>query len=429
MSAEATTEHEHRETVLDLPMGELSLRVRGGDDEKLLRLRSSKCTLGASADCTVQIPDGEPLQCVILRGPGGTVVRNLTGQSRLNGQPFSDAALGVGDCLQVGSVEIEVLADCRAEVGASAWVTAASRQLAASDPTAADDAAARPARSATWPGDIHLRFDRLEKRLTSLERMIGELLHLQHQANPSSTAAEAPPTFSPVPEPEPWPPLEAEVQPAAVETAAPQNPSWAEGNDDAELDVSLRAYLERLLGPAKDPDEKPVPATAELYVPAELPTPSPSSESPAQEAEAESPSPPPAQDVRDVAGAETIEEPTSASAELPLLAPLSLPPESELKLDAMREVANLSATAAIRDFEKNQAARKTFDRLPLLLIGVICGLMLLYSALSSGKSGMFVGAGAAFVGAALTAWQLLIVARRWLSASQPVEQVSRNDLA
>ena len=105
-----------------------------------------------------------------------------------------------------------------------------------------------------------------------------------------------------------------------------------------------------------------------------------------------------------------------------VLAPLSLPPERESSLDAMREVANLSATAAIRDFEKNQAARKTFDRLPLLLIGVVCGLMLLYSALASGRSGMFVGAGAAFVGAALTAWQLLAVARRWLSASQPVER-------
>ena len=81
----------------------------------------------------------------------------------------------------------------------------------------------------------------------------------------------------------------------------------------------------------------------------------------------------------------------------------------------------MSATAAIRTFEKQQAARKTFDRLPLLLIGLVCGLMLLFSAFSSGKSGMFVGAGAAFLAAALTAWQVLVVARRWLWASRPVE--------
>jgi hypothetical protein len=40
---------------------------------------------------------------------------------------------------------------------------------------------------------------------------------------------------------------------------------------------------------------------------------------------------------------------------------------------------------------------------------------------------MFVGAGAAFVGAALTAWQLLVVARRWWSASQPAEQEQQAD--
>ena len=102
------------------------------------------------------------------------------------------------------------------------------------------------------------------------------------------------------------------------------------------------------------------------------------------------------------------------------LAPLRPRPERDANLEAMRLVANLSATAAIRTYEKSQAARKTVDRLPLLLIGLVCGLMLLYSAFSSGQAAMLVGAGVAFVGVALTAWQVLFIFFRWLAASQPV---------
>jgi hypothetical protein len=87
----------------------------------------------------------------------------------------------------------------------------------------------------------------------------------------------------------------------------------------------------------------------------------------------------------------------------------------------MRAVASLSAKAAIRTYEKSQAARKTVDRLPLLLIGLICALMLLYTAFSSGEKFLLVGAGVAFLGAALTAWQVMLIVLRWLAASQPVQ--------
>lgn len=135
----------------------------------------------------------------------------------------------------------------------------------------------------------------------------------------------------------------------------------------------------------------------------------------------DSPSAPPEVYVPEAAVADLVEDQPDISPAPYVLAPLSLPPEQESSLDAMREVANLSASAAIRTFEKQEAARKTFDRLPLLLVGLFCGLTLLYSAFASGKSAMFVGAGAALLAAALTASQLLVVACRWLWASRPAE--------
>jgi hypothetical protein len=247
------------------------------------------------------------------------------------------------------------------------------------------------------------------------------LLDLQHQTSIHSATAEGQPHFQLPPAAKPTTSDETQTTPAADEADAPQTPHWAQTDDEEELDTSVREYIERLLQQVSDPSEKLVPAAAEVSA-----APPPQNGGPAdQEPSVESRPLPAEQNVSEPAVRDHIEEASAASLEPPVLAPLSLPPESELKLDAMREVANLSATAAIRDFEKNQAARKTFDRLPLLLIGLVCGLMLLYSAFLSGKWGMFVGAGAAFVGAALTAWQLLALAPRWLSASQPVERDGR----
>ena len=49
------------------------------------------------------------VHCFIVRGPGGTFVRRWSPDTRLNGQPFRDAALHAGDRLSLGPVELEVV--------------------------------------------------------------------------------------------------------------------------------------------------------------------------------------------------------------------------------------------------------------------------------------------------------------------------------
>lgn len=449
MPAKASKEGEHPATVLHRPEGELVLCLRGGGyDGKVLRVRSHKCTFGGGADCTVQVPEIATLQCVILRGPGGTVVRDWTGASRLNDKPFSDAALHVGDRLQVGPLEARVLADCFAETAASSSTASRCESPLASTQHAGKNMANQASGSAACPSEIHDRFDRLESRLTGLERMIGELLHRQHRTNTHWAAAETP-SLGPIspdvpgedcddmgtassafpdapasdlPSPDSSlpsdssPPCESEKEPASEATCQPQPPVWTEPKHDEELDRSVREYIAQLLTRVNDSSAESLPA-------AEVDSPAAQKVEPAeQEAVAETPCVRSDEELPVAATTSIAEESPEASWEPPLLAPLSLRPESEFHLNAMREVANMSATAAIRDFEQTQAARKTFDRLPLLLTGLACGLMLLYSAFASGKSGMFVGAGAAFVGAALTAWQLLTLARRWWLASRPLQQ-------
>ncbi len=261
---------------------------------------------------------------------------------------------------------------------------------------------------------VNVRFDRIEDRLISLERMLSELLGTR--CDPPMVRAR------PAPEPQPevaLAPSHAEGQlqdPPPAET--PPLPAWDQSNDDEELDVSVRDYVERLLkrGGAASLDHS---SEAKRVHTIEQP-------STASQQDAESPPMVMEQSVQheaagdDPPAAHLYEAAPAATPDVASLVPRRLPPERDANLDAMRLVANLSATAAIRTYEKSQAARKTVDRLPLLLIGVVCGLMLLYSAFSSGEKSMLIGAGLAFVGAALTAWQVILIVLRWLAASQPV---------
>jgi hypothetical protein len=268
---------------------------------------------------------------------------------------------------------------------------------------------------------VNLRFDRIEDRLISLERMLCELVSSRSERQTASVR--------------PKPELQPEVAPAQFQAAAPpqaehqsqadgqspQLPAWQQGSDDEELDVSVRDYIERLL---KRGNAGPLDHPPEANRVGAIEQPSAASQ---QDAVEESPPPaiePPMQEKPDVCDPLAANRFVDAPAATPCPAswtPLRQRPERDANLEAMRAVANLSATAAIRTYEKNQAARKTVDRLPLLLIGLLCGLMLLYSAFSSGEKSMLVGAGVALVGAALAAWQVLVMVLRWLAASQPVQ--------
>jgi hypothetical protein len=92
--------------------GELVLRVRGTNhDGEIIRLRSSRCTIGSGRRCTLRLgsPRIWPVHCLILRGRERTVVRRWSPDTRLNDRVFSDAELSPGDRLGVGPVELEIV--------------------------------------------------------------------------------------------------------------------------------------------------------------------------------------------------------------------------------------------------------------------------------------------------------------------------------
>src|SRR5436309_9778994 len=93
----------------DLPAGRIQLRLRANGE--LRTLPPGKATIGSSPRCNVRIqqPGVQPVHCLIVHGPEGLTVRRWAGETRLNGEPFVDAALSDGDCLALGGVELELL--------------------------------------------------------------------------------------------------------------------------------------------------------------------------------------------------------------------------------------------------------------------------------------------------------------------------------
>jgi hypothetical protein len=93
--------------------GNLGLRIVGTlRDGQIVHLSASKCTIGSAEGCTLRLRcvGVQPVNCLILRGSRGTVIRSWSTKTRLNGQPFSDAPLVAGDRLKIGPIELEVLA-------------------------------------------------------------------------------------------------------------------------------------------------------------------------------------------------------------------------------------------------------------------------------------------------------------------------------
>lgn len=91
----------------------LTLRVRGSEhDGHVLRIRSPKCVIGSDPGCTLRLDaDGvRAVHCLVLRAAEGTFVRRWAAGTRLNGHGFEIARVRPGDCLTVGTVELEFLA-------------------------------------------------------------------------------------------------------------------------------------------------------------------------------------------------------------------------------------------------------------------------------------------------------------------------------
>ncbi|MEI8373615.1 MAG: hypothetical protein WCJ35_12380 [Planctomycetota bacterium] len=99
-------------SVLSSTPGFLVLRVRGSTrDGQVVRLESTKCTIGSGSHCTLRLRAVNigAVHCLILRGPGRTVVRRWSPDTRLNGRNFTESALQAGDCLSIGAIDLEVV--------------------------------------------------------------------------------------------------------------------------------------------------------------------------------------------------------------------------------------------------------------------------------------------------------------------------------
>ncbi len=93
---------------------DLVLRVHGGPTGgEIVRLGERKATIGSDAACTYRIFDDHvrAVQCVILRGSNGSLVRRWADGILLNGEAFLDSHLKIGDRLMIGPVELEVIED------------------------------------------------------------------------------------------------------------------------------------------------------------------------------------------------------------------------------------------------------------------------------------------------------------------------------
>jgi hypothetical protein len=102
------------------------VRLRLRTDGQLLDLAAGKTTIGSSPRCNVRIqhPGVQPLHCLIFHGEEGLQVRSWAGNTKLNGVPFQESALGLGDCLSLGPVELDVI-DSEAAVSPSTAIESA----------------------------------------------------------------------------------------------------------------------------------------------------------------------------------------------------------------------------------------------------------------------------------------------------------------
>lgn len=87
----------------------VQLRLRA--DGQLVELPPGKTTIGSSPRCNVRIqqPGVQPVHCLIVHGPEGLTVRSWARDTRLNGVSFVESSLGLGDCLSLGPIELEVI--------------------------------------------------------------------------------------------------------------------------------------------------------------------------------------------------------------------------------------------------------------------------------------------------------------------------------
>jgi hypothetical protein len=107
-----------RRSALDTHCGDLVLRIANSPRKgQIVRLRSTKCTIGSGRDCTLRLHARgvAPVHCLVVRGRARTIVRRWSADTRLNDRAFTDSLLTSGDRLGIGPIELEVV-----DIGATA---------------------------------------------------------------------------------------------------------------------------------------------------------------------------------------------------------------------------------------------------------------------------------------------------------------------
>lgn len=89
--------------------GRIQLRLCASG--QLIELPPVKATIGSSPRCNVRIerPGVQPLHCLISESAGGLRVRSWAVNTTLNGKTFDESKLGIGDCLGLGTVELQIV--------------------------------------------------------------------------------------------------------------------------------------------------------------------------------------------------------------------------------------------------------------------------------------------------------------------------------
>jgi hypothetical protein len=192
-------------------------------------------------------------------------------------------------------------------------------------------------------------------------------------------------------------------------------PSWAEEYQSDDVDPSVKACVERLLQRVGNVGDRPngVEAGASSAEPRaeDAPTAVEKSSMVATTGsdERERPIAPPAPAEPEESPVERCVPRRAAAAELD-------------GLSEMRQVANLSARTAIHAFEKNRAAKRAIHRVPLMLVGLVCGAILLFLATSGAigdvRTVLYAGAAVSLFAGSAAGWKAVSVLCRWMFADR-----------
>src|SRR5262245_7826498 len=87
----------------------LCVKVTGGN--YLVDLPRGRFTIGYSPRCNIRLEQSgiHPLQCLVVHDVEGLTLRRWATDTLLNGSPFDEAHLSVGDHISVGPVDLEVV--------------------------------------------------------------------------------------------------------------------------------------------------------------------------------------------------------------------------------------------------------------------------------------------------------------------------------